>query len=293
MTINEQKYALPAWPRPLVAVMSSGFFGFFAHAGFLQALEDLGLEPDAYAGTSSGALVAALAAAGTKPAAMLEGFRNLRKRDFWDPPALLPWLGHLLRGWRGQTGYLRGEAFERLMAERLPVATFAECAKPCLMVALDLGTGQRVILSEGPLAPAVRASGAVPILFAAVKIQGRLLVDGGLVDKAPLAAAVESLGARTLLVHMLGSASLERPLEQALASPLAPLRLQRRAVDAARWQHYQDQREGLRGRDIEIMEVMARGLPRLGPGRLEQGPEVFSLARGLAKREMASWASIS
>lgn len=53
---------LSSLPRPLVAVMSSGFFEFFAHAGFLQALEGLGVRPDAYAGTSSNALVVAYAA---------------------------------------------------------------------------------------------------------------------------------------------------------------------------------------------------------------------------------------
>jgi NTE family protein len=274
---------------PLVAVMSSGFFGFFAHAGFLQALNDLGLEPDAYAGASSGALVAALAAAGTPPERMLEGFSALRKRDFWDPPRPAAWLGNLLRAWRGQSGYLRGQAFERLMAQRLPVATFADCAKPCLMVALDLGGGGRVVLTEGDLARAARASGAVPILFSAVEIRNRLLVDGGLVDKAPLAAAATHLGARSLIVHMLGSASLERPPGHDLARSLSPFRLQRRAVDAARWQHYQDQRDGLRGQGVEVVEVLAEGLPRLGPGRLAQGPSAFAAARTRAARELSLW----
>jgi NTE family protein len=233
--------------------------------------------------------VAALAAAGTRPAAMLEGFRTLRKRDFWDPPGPAAWLSNLLRGWRGQSGYLRGEAFERLMAQRLPAATFADCVKPCLMVALDLGGGGRVVLSRGDLAKAARASGAVPILFSAVEMESRLLVDGGLVDKAPLAAAVEHLGAATLIVHMLGSASLERPLGQDLGRAFSPLRLQRRAVDAARWQHYQDQRDGLRRQGTNVVEVLAEDLPRLGPGRLALGPEAFQRARLNARGKLPAW----
>ncbi len=270
--------------------MSSGFFGFFAHAGFLQALADLGVAPDAYAGSSSGALVAALAAAGQTPAQMLEGFRRLRKQDFWDPPRPAGLLAAALRGWRGHSGYLRGEAFERIMAERLAqgsgARTFADCARPCLMAALDLESGRRVVLKEGDLALAVRASGAVPMLFAAVELGGRLLVDGGLVDKAPLAAAVEHLGARTLVVHVLTSASLLNPVRQTLAKPLAPLRLQLRAVAAARWQHYLDQAETLRRAGVTVVEARAGDLPRLGPDRLGQGAGVFELARRRSLRSL-------
>ena len=56
---NDNTKAAPlSLPRPIAAVMSSGYFGFFAHAGFLQGLKNLGVEPDFYAGSSSGALVA-------------------------------------------------------------------------------------------------------------------------------------------------------------------------------------------------------------------------------------------
>jgi predicted acylesterase/phospholipase RssA len=148
-------------------------------------------------------------------------------------------------------------------------------------VALDLGGGGggRVVLTQGDLAQTVRASGAVPILFSAVEMDGRLLVDGGMVDKAPLAAAAERLGARSLLVHVLGSASLGRPPAYDLGRAFSPLRLQRRAVDAARWQNYQDQRDGLRGRGVEVLEIVAKNLPRLGPGRLGLGPRAFAAAR--------------
>ncbi len=266
-------------PRPLVAVMSSGYFGFFAHAGFLQGLADQGLEPDAYAGASSGALVAAYAAGGMSPRDMLAGFSQLRRADFWDPPSPGQFLRWLASGLRGRTGWLAGEAFQRRVDENLPCHTFEDCPKGCLIVALDLVRNRRLVLTQGPLAPAVRASGAVPLLFAAVPHAGGLLLDGGLVDKAPLVAAARHFGAASLVVHLLPSASLEGPPLARLRQPLSAWRLQRQAVDAARQQQYEDQVERLRQEGVVVREIVGRDLPRLGPGRLRQGPEAFAKAR--------------
>lgn len=284
---NPQETSQPTSPRPLVAVMSSGFFGFFAHAGFLQALEDLGLSPDAYAGSSSGALVAAFAAAGVSPRDMLRGFTRLRRGDFWDPPRGTGLLRHLLGLFRGRSGYLEGEAFRRLLERDLPVKSFQECPKPCLVSTLDVVSNQRVILDQGPLARAVVASGAVPMLFSAVPHQGGLLLDGGLVDKAPVLAACRRWKPAALLVHLLPSASLEKPVSALLARPLAPLRLQARAIDAARQQGYRDQLAQVRAQGVEVREVISRRLPRLGPKRLGAGPKAFELARAAARRGLA------
>jgi hypothetical protein len=65
----------------------------------------------------------------------------------------------------------------------------------------------------------------------------------------------------------------------ALGQPLTPWRLQRQAIDAARRQNYEDQVECLRQDGVIIKEIVARGLPRLGPGRLQQGTEAFARAR--------------
>ncbi len=287
-SLQENHHSPTRAPRPLVAVLSSGFFGFFAHAGFLQALEDLGLEPDAYAGSSSGALVAALAAAGLSPRQMLQGFGNLRRRHFWDPPRGARLLRHCLGLFRGRSGYLEGRAFQRLLERDLPVADFQRCPKPCLVSALDLISNQRVILDQGPLAPAVAASGAVPMLFSAVSHQGYLLLDGGLVDKAPVLAACSKWNPATLVVHLLPSASLERPLSHLLARPLAPLRLQARAIDAARQEHYRDQVDQARTLGVEVREVVSPDLPRLGPRHLRDGPRAFQLARRATRRRLAA-----
>ena len=92
-------------------VFSSGFFGFFAHAGCLKALEELGIEPVGYAGTSSGAIAAAFAAAGLSAAQISAVLFNLRKQDFWDPEPWYKTAASALKLFRGSLGYLKGERF--------------------------------------------------------------------------------------------------------------------------------------------------------------------------------------
>lgn len=269
--------------RPLVAVMSSGFFGFFAHAGFLQGLEDLGLEPDAYAGASSGALVAAFAAAGIKPLDMLSMFLGLRKEHFWDPPKPALLLKLILKRFQGRTGYLAGQAFANLLERDLPVKRFEDCQKPCLIVALDTVSARRVVFTQGPLIPAVVASGAVPVMFNAVKHGKELLLDGGLVDKAPLMASLKHLGANSMAVHYLPSGSLTKPISHTLSRNWTPLKLQARAIDAARKQVYQDQLALVRASGVSICEVRANGQTRVSPKSLHLGEQAFDQARQRAK----------
>ena len=99
--------SVPPTEAGIGVAFSSGFFGFFAHAGFLAAVRRLGIAPIAYAGASSGAIVAAMAASGMTDAAIRETLFRVRKSDFWDPD---PWhriAGSALRLFRGYTGYLR------------------------------------------------------------------------------------------------------------------------------------------------------------------------------------------
>jgi NTE family protein len=269
--------------------MSSGFFGFFAHAGFLQGMEDLGLEPDAYAGASSGALVAAFAAAGVKPLDMLAMFQRLRKSHFWDPPTPAGFIKLLLKRFKGRTGYLAGKAFADLLERDLPVKLFEDCLKPCLIVSLDLTHARRKVHTQGPLAPAIVASGAVPVMFSAVNQGEEVLLDGGLVDKAPLLAARDNLGARSIALHYLPSSSLTKPISQTLAQTWTPLRLQARAVDAARLQVYEDQMAQVRAAGVSICEVRAENQTRVGPKRLDLGKQAFDQARQQARETLAGY----
>ncbi len=184
--------------EPFELVLTSGFFGFFAHAGMLRTLLDEGIVPRAAAGSSAGALVSAAWAAGVPMRSLAETLRALRREDFWDPAPGL--------------GLLRGRSFRQQLERLLPVRRFEECAAPLSVSTYDVARRRTHVIREGELAPAVVASCAVPFLFQPVRHEGRWLLDGGLADRPGLLAA----GAGRKLVHHLASrspwrASLEVP----------------------------------------------------------------------------------
>jgi NTE family protein len=188
MIISMAPVTLRNWleARPFSLVMSSGFFGFYAHAGMLAALESQGLRPAAVAGSSAGGLVAGAWAAGLGAEAIAEALLALRRADFWDPAPGL--------------GLLRGTLFRRRLEALLPVATFETCRVPLSLSVFDLRARRTRVLRSGALAPAIHASCAVPLLFHPVSIDGRLLADGGIADRPGLAGVPS--GARVLFHHL-------------------------------------------------------------------------------------------
>jgi NTE family protein len=172
--------------EPFTLVMSSGFFGFYAHAGVLRALHEAGLQPARAAGSSAGALVTGAYSAGVTPSALCERLTQLERREFWDP-GLGP-------------GWLRGRLFGELLEGWLPVRTFAECRIPLQVSVFDIGARATHVLDDGPLAPALRASCAVPLLFHPVRHAQRWLYDGGILDRPGLAGVAP--GQRVFYHHL-------------------------------------------------------------------------------------------
>jgi NTE family protein len=180
--------ALRAWlsARPFTLAMSSGFFGFFAHAGFMSVLEDERLLPARVCGSSAGALIAGLWAAGVPARRIGEELLALRREHFWDVgPGL---------------GLLRGELFRRRVEAIVSARTFEECRVPLAVSVFDVGARRTSVLDRGPLAPAVHASCALPGLFHPVRIGGRLYLDGGILDRPGLASVAD--GERVLFHHL-------------------------------------------------------------------------------------------
>jgi NTE family protein len=171
---------------PFALGLSSGFFGFFAHCGMLMALEEAGLRPARLAGSSAGALVASIWAAGLDGPQMAAELRSLRRADFWDPGP--------------GPGLLRGRLFRRRLEATLPVAGFNRCRVPVAVSVHDLIRRRTEILDTGDLAAAVHASCAVPLLFQPVRIGGRVLVDGGVSDRPGIAGLPP--GGRILFHHL-------------------------------------------------------------------------------------------
>ena len=187
--------------RPFELVLSSGFFGFYAHAGMLDALLAEGLVPSGAAGSSAGALVAAAWASGVAMPDLLLALRTLRREDFWDPSPGL--------------GLLRGELFRARVAALLPRRRFEDCPVPLAVSTFDVSRRRTHVVTRGELAPTVVASCAVPLLFHPVRHDGRWLLDGGIRDRPGLAGA---RGER-VLVHHLTSRS---PWRTSLPVPRGP-----------------------------------------------------------------------
>lgn len=262
-------------------VLSAGYFGFYGHAGFIAALQGVGIEAAAYAGTSAGALVAALAASGLGPPEIASRLLRLRRNDFWDPSPIA-WLLEAVRG-RIPTGILTGRRFRKLLAEVLPVDRIEATETPLVIATTDVTNAAIRVHREGDLVEAICASCAYPGLFCTVPLDGAHLWDGGLVDKAPLRALAEGRGLDVLLVHYLPS----RIRAERSARPFGYLGAMGRAMAAARHQGFVWQAELCEAEGLPVY-VIAPELPALGPGRLRMGREVIAQATALAARALAA-----
>jgi NTE family protein len=165
----------------------------------LEALYERGIRPDLLVGTSAGALNAAFAA--SRPPTIETAldlqriWRRLSRSRVFPPNPLTAGLGLLgLRDHSVSAGSLR-----RLVERHCSANRLEEADVPLHVVAFDVLTGDEVLLSEGSLVDAVLASAAIPGVYPPVNWGGRLLVDGGIVNNAPISHAVE-LGADNVIV---------------------------------------------------------------------------------------------
>jgi NTE family protein len=159
----------------------------FAHVGVIQVLERNGIRPDLVVGTSAGSLVAALYASGMDGAALERAALSM------DEATLTDWMLPLL-----SRGMLRGDALARYVRQAVGGRLLQDMSPPLGVLVTDLATGQGVVFRRGDAAQAVRASSAVPGVFAPVAIAGREYVDGGLVAPVPVSQA-RAMGAEVVL----------------------------------------------------------------------------------------------
>jgi NTE family protein len=253
--------------------LTSGFFGFFAHTGFVLALEELGLRPAAVTGSSAGAIVGAMWASGRSGSEIRDRLLGLRRAEFWDLAPALDWL-------RGPPGLLRGRAMERLLGVHLACRTFEECAFPVAVNAFDIAARRPVYFRTGPLAPAVRASASLPGMFQPAHVDGRWYLDAGFVEKTPVAPLLERDDVDVVLVHHLRSAAAP-----ALGGRPRPLDVLRAAYEALRGRLDESilaaaQRSGKK------LIVVEPDPPRVDPFRLERGAAALEAARTHALRAL-------
>jgi len=182
--------------------LNSSFLGYFAHAGFLRALVELGVRPAAVSGASAGALVAGFFAAGVSPAEMLQLFLSRELRGvFREPGAPLRGLGALFN-LPGQTGALRGERALTLLRAQLGDRLIEDCTDPRLAISVtNLAAARTEIVSRGPLAEYILASGAFPGFFAARSVGDGWFWDGGIANPLPFDHWLGDPAIHTILLH--------------------------------------------------------------------------------------------
>jgi NTE family protein len=161
--------------RPLVGfALGGGAARGWAHIGILKTLLQAGIRPDVIVGTSIGAVVGGCHAAGKLDD--LEAWaRHLTRRRVFG----------LLDVSLGGSGVVGGERIARLLQRDLDGLTIDALPLPFAAVATELGTGHEIWLTRGRLAQAMRASYSLPGIFPPVKIGGRWLMDGALVNPVP------------------------------------------------------------------------------------------------------------
>jgi len=179
-------------------VLGGGAARGFAHIGVLRALMAHGIRPDVITGTSIGAVVAGLFAAGELDA-FEDWCRQLTRRRV---------LGYLdLRF--GGSGLISGGRLARKLDEALGDRSFADLPMRLAAIATEIGTGHEIWLTRGRLSEAMAASYALPGIFPPKLIGGRWLMDGAIVNPLPISAA-RALGARLVIAINLNADNFGR-----------------------------------------------------------------------------------
>ena len=192
-------------PRIGLALSGGGALGL-TEIGVIQWMQENHIPVDRVAGTSMGSIIGAMYATGMTPAEI----RAFAEKINWDQ-ALLPEppysdlafrrkqdrrdflinapLG-LRHGLHGPNGYNPGQGvgllLDRIAFPESGISSFDELPIPFRCVATDMQSGEAIVLHDGPLAEAVRASMAIPGVFTPVEIKGHMLADGGMVQNIPV-----------------------------------------------------------------------------------------------------------
>lgn len=271
--------APPSRPAGIALALGGGAARGWAHIGILKAFDEADIPIDMIAGTSIGALVGGCYLAGKLPE--LEEFAlSLTKRRIF---------GLLDFNFNG-SGLLAGMRLTTRMREHLEGLTIENLPRPFICVATELRTGHEIWLHRGSLITAIRASYALPGVFSPIVCNGRVLVDGALVNPVPVSVcrAYEQrvVVAVNLNNHILGraavirhSADMTEASETDSGSVRAPLTIKRGP-------HLPEKPIGLLGVMIESFNIIQ---DRIARARLAGDPPDLTLQLKLGNLGLAEF----
>ena len=237
VTPEDYARALPNAPK-IGLVLGGGGARGAAHIGVLKVLERERIPVHAIAGTSMGSIVGGLYAAGYTPDEIEAVIASIDWKDFFsDDPArpdlpmrrkdedyrdLLDFKLGLREGKLiAPRGVLQGQKFLNLLRRMLMpywrLKSFDDLPIPFRAIGTDIGRGEQVVFKDGDLSLAIRASMSVPGAFAPIRVDGRLMVDGGIVNNVPV-DIVKAMGVDRVIVVDVGEPLMD---EDTLGSPLS------------------------------------------------------------------------
>ena len=163
--------------KKLGLALGSGAWRGLVHIGVLQGLEENGIEIEAIAGSSVGALIGGLWAYFGQSSKVEAIVKSLKFKDMfgviWDRP--------LAKG-----AMIEGRKYDQFLRKIVGDVKIEELRVPFVAVCADMETGKLVEIRKGDLVKAIRASSAIPVVFRPVKIDGQMLVDGGAIRPVPV-----------------------------------------------------------------------------------------------------------
>ncbi len=184
-------------PHILGLALGGGAFRGTAHLGVLKALEEEGLTPGFLCGTSAGAMAAAFYAFGMAP----EDIRNIARNLRWLKATNFTF---------SKLGLLSNNEIGNFIEKYLGDVLIEDSSIPLAIVAADISTGEKVVFKTGSLATAIMASTCIPGVFMPTQVDGRMLVDGAIVENVPI-KVLKEMGARVCVGVDLGSGGYRQP----------------------------------------------------------------------------------
>lgn len=177
-------------PKKVALVLGGGGARGIAHIGILKVFEREDIKIDLVVGTSMGAVVGAAYCLGTPTALMEKRATAISWTDLFDPT--IP-----------KQGLAEGAKLGRVIEDLLENKTFIDAKIPIAVVTTDIEKAEEVVYTSGPLVKIVRASCSWPGIFNPVRIDGRLVVDGGIKNSIPVSIA-RNLGADFIIACDVG-----------------------------------------------------------------------------------------
>ena len=153
--------------------LSGGGARGIAHLGVIKALNEYGIKPELISGVSSGAIVATLHSSGLELDEVMERIIKINLYQYIRPAF-------------GKFGFLNIQKLIDIYKLHLPIKNFEDLHTPVVISATDIREGKTIFFTDGDIIKAVLASTCIPILFAPLEMDGKLMVDGGIINNLPV-----------------------------------------------------------------------------------------------------------